>query len=141
MGVKNFYTVDVLTPHKILAKAAPAVSLLVPTTRGQLNILENHTHIITSLATGILSVFGSSDDPDRHFVVTKGICKVFERNIHILSYIAEESSLIDEDRAKRALENAQRILSSRNTLSSDEIEKYRNKVTRAKLRLQLMGKL
>ena len=124
-----------------MAKDAPAASILVPTKRGQINILENHTHIITSLETGILSIFGSSDDPDRHFVVTRGVCKVFGRNIHILSHVAEESHTIDEERAKRALENAQGILSSRNNLSSEEIAKYRNKIERAKLRLQLMGKL
>ena len=54
----NYYTVEILTPSKIIAKKMPAESLLIPTTRGQINVLEDHTHIVTKLAPGILSVFG-----------------------------------------------------------------------------------
>ena len=132
---------DILTPHKTVASGIHVVSAIVPTQKGQINILEHHTHIITNLEPGILSLFGSSDDPDRHFVVTVGICKVLGNKIYILSQTAEESSSIDTQRAKRAMENAEHILSSEKNLSFSEITKYRNKIERAKLRLQLTGHL
>ena len=43
-----------------MVRDLPADALIVPTTRGQINILENHTHIVTKLDTGWLSVFGGA---------------------------------------------------------------------------------
>lgn len=133
----NFYTVDILTPYKALAKNIPAHSLLIPTQKGQINILPEHTHIISKLDTGTLSVFGASNDPDRHFSITSGICKVLNNKITILSNVSEEIHEIDVERAERALKNAQETLKHTDGMSDDEVEKYRRKVERAKLRIQI----
>lgn len=132
----NFFTVDILTPYKVVAKDMPAHSLLVPTVNGQINILAGHTHIIAKLTTGQLSVFGAADDPDRHFSITKGICKVLDHKVIILSHTSEENREIDGERAKRSLENAQEVLKSE-SLSDIEIEKYQRKIERSKLRIQM----
>ena len=133
----NNYTVDVLTPDSIIAKDIPAEALLVPTERGQINVLKDHTHIVTKLDTGMLSVFGGADDPDRFFGITTGICKVLDNKVTILANVAEEAADIDKDRAIEALENAEQRLKESHGLSNEEIEKYRRKEERAKLRLQL----
>ena len=133
----NNYTVDILTPYAIIAKDVPAEDLLVPTERGQINILKDHTHIVTELSTGMMSIFGGSDDPDRFFSLTSGICKVLESKITILANVAEEAHEIDKERAEAALQNAQNKLKSADGLSDDEITKYRRKVERAQLRIQL----
>ena len=133
----NNYTVDILTPYAIIAKDVPAEDLLVPTERGQINILKDHTHIVTNLSTGVLSIFGGTDDPDRFFSLTKGICKVLEGKITILANVAEESHEIDKERALSALKRAEDRLRTADGLSDDEIEKFRRKVDRAELRIQL----
>jgi F-type H+-transporting ATPase subunit epsilon len=133
----NYFTVDLLTPEKVVAKGIPAESLLIPTVRGQINILPHHTHLINRLSTGVLSIFGGADDPDRHFSVTYGICKVLEDKIIIMSHTSEEQSEISLDRAEQALENAEKHLSSGEALSDQEIQKFQLKVERAKLRIQL----
>ena len=136
----NHFVVDILTPDKAIGKKIPAASLLIPTTEGQINVLPNHTHIIVQLATGQLSIFGGPEDGDRHFSVTHGICKVLNNHIVILSIASEENKDIDRVRAQRTLENAQAILAAPEKLSLWEIEKYRRKVERAKLRLQISSK-
>lgn len=133
----NNYTVDVLTPNAIVAKDIPAEALLVPTERGQINILKDHTHIVTKLDTGMMSVFGGADDPDRFFSITTGICKVLDNKIMVLANVAEEASEISKERAEEALANAESMLKSSDGLGDDEIAKYRRKAERAKLRLQL----
>lgn len=133
----NNYTVEILTPSKALVRDLPAEALIVPTTRGQINILENHTHIVTKLDTGWLSVFGGADDADRHFAVSTGICKVLDGKVTVLAQTSEESKEIDTDRAKLALENAERRLANSDGLSDEDIEKYRRKAERAKLRIQM----
>jgi len=131
----NNYTVDILTPSKIVAKGLPAESLLVPTVRGQINVLKDHTHIVSKLSTGIVTVFGGEDDPDRYFSVTTGVCKVLDNKVIVLANTSEEDHEIDVDRAKEALKHAQEQLQS--SLTDEELTKYRRKVERAQLRVQL----
>jgi F-type H+-transporting ATPase subunit epsilon len=136
MATTNF-KVSVYTPNRVLVKEFPAESLLIPTVRGQINLLRDHTHIVSRLETGTLSMFGGADDPDRHFSVTTGICKVLQDSVIILSNAAEEQHEVDKDRAERALKNAQGVLAGSESLDDETFEKYSRKVERAKLRIQL----
>lgn len=133
----KYYTVDILTPSKIIAKNVLAESLLIPTIRGQINVLENHTHIITKLAPGVLTVFGGPDYADRNFALTEGVCKILEDKVTILANTAEESVDVDVDRAKLALKNAEEHLKNTDGMALDEIEQWRNKAERAKIRIQV----
>ncbi len=135
----NYFLVDVLTPSRVLARNIPAESILVPTVRGQINILPEHTHIIAKLETGLLSIFGDADDSDRHFTVTTGICKVLGNRITILSNVSEEDLEINIERAERSLANAKEKLSLP-SLSNDEFVKFTRKVERANLRIQIAQK-
>lgn len=133
----NHYTVDILTPNKVVARDVPAESLLVQTSKGQINILGDHTHIVTKLVTGPLTVFGAGEDPDRFFTATTGICKVLAGKVVILADAAEESKDIDLERARAAVANAQEMLNEQDGLSDREIEQYRAKLERAQLRVQM----
>ena len=133
----KYYTVDILTPSKIIAKAIPAESLLIPTVRGQINVLENHTHIVTKLATGVLTVFGGPDYADRNFLVSSGVCKILENKVVILANTAEESTEVNVERAKLSLQNAEDRLKNTEGLSIEEVDEYVEKAERARLRIQL----
>ena len=133
----KYFTVDILTPSKIIAKGIPSESLLIPTTRGQINILENHTHVITKIVPGILSVFGGPDYGDRNFSISTGVCKILEDKIVILSNTAEESMDVDVERAKLALQNAEEHLRNTDGLTVEDIDKYQQKLERAKIRIQI----
>ena len=132
----KYYTVDILTPSKIIAKGIPAESLLIPTVRGQINVLEGHTHIVSKLAAGVLSVFGGPDYADRHFALSSGVCKLLEDKIVILANTAEENTDVDVERAKLALKNAQDHL-KQTGLSHEDVEKYQEKAELAKIRIQI----
>ncbi|EQC43364.1 ATP synthase F1 subunit epsilon [Bacteriovorax sp. Seq25_V] len=131
----NNFTVDILTPSKVIVKDAPAEDVLIPTLRGQIEVKKDHTHIVEKLNTGIISVFGGADDPDRHFFVSTGVCKVLNNKITILANTSEEDLEVDSERAELALNHANEKLSG--TLTDDEIEKFRRKAERAALRIQL----
>ena len=133
----KYYTVDILTPSKIIAKAIPAESLLIPTVRGQINVLENHTHIVTKLSTGVLTVFGGPDYADRNFMVSSGVCKILEGKIVILANTAEESTDVNVERAKLSLQNAEDKLKNTEGLTAEEVDEYVQKAERARLRIQL----
>lgn len=134
--MSNFFTVDILSPNKSVARDIPAEALLIPTAAGQINVLPSHTHIVSKLETGKVSVFGGPDDPDRHFSVTSGICKVLENKIVILANTSEEDVEIDQERAKAALDNANEKL-NHTALNDEDYVKYLRKRERAQLRLQM----
>jgi F-type H+-transporting ATPase subunit epsilon len=133
----NNYLVDILTPEKVLARGVPAESLLIPCERGQINVLRDHTHIVTKIIPGVISVYGGADDPDRYFSVTVGVCKILDNKVIVLANTAEESTEVDLDRAQEALKVAEEKLQKSDNMSDDEIEKYRRKAERAKIRIQM----
>ena len=133
----KYFTVDILTPSKIIAKGILAESLLIPTVRGQINVLENHTHIVTKLAPGVLSIFGGAENADRHFALSTGVCKILENKIVILANTAEEGMDVDVERAKLALKNAEEHLKNTDGLSPEEVQQYHDKAERAKIRIQI----
>lgn len=133
----NNFTVDILTPSKVIVKDLPAESVVVPSVKGVTGILPNHTHIMTSLEAGVVTVYGGPDDADDFYFVSHGVCKVLETKITVLAETAEKLSEIDFERAKAALSNAESKLMG--SLSDEDLVKFRRKVERAKLRIQMKG--
>ncbi len=131
----NNFTVDILTPNKVVAKGIPAENIVIPTEKGQIEVMKDHTHVVEKLETGLVTILGGADDPDRNFLVTVGICKVLNDKVTILSNTSEECHEVDAERAELSLKNAQEKLQQ--TLSDDELVKYRRKAERAQLRIQL----
>lgn len=133
-----FFSVDILTPSSVVARNIPADSLLIPTIKGQINVLAEHTHFVTKLGLGVLTLRGGAQE--RNFSVTTGVCKVLKNKVTILSLATEENIDIDVERAKKTLKFAQDKLASGEVLTEYEIEKYRRKIERAQLRIQLVEK-
>jgi len=133
----KYFSVDILTPSKIIAKGVHCESLLVPTVRGQINVLENHTHIVTKLSTGVLSVFGGADYADRHFAISSGVCKILDNHVVIMGPTAEENTDVDIERARLSLKHSEERLKNTEGLTDEEIDHFQRKVELAKLRIQL----
>ena len=130
------FSVDILTPNKVLAKNLPAESLLLPTVRGEINILPEHTHLITQLAKGILTIFSADDEDDRAFFISDGICKVLKNKVVVMASLGEEVNHINLERAQKSLDHSMEELKSK-TLSPHEFDELVHKIERAKLRIQL----
>ena len=130
-----YFSVDILTPYKVLAKDVSADDLLIPTTRGEINVLPEHTHLISKLDTGVL-VCREGTSLEK-FVVTTGIVKILEKKITVLAEVAEKADEIDAERAQMALEKAQHKINSDEILDDQQLEKFRRKLVRALVRTQL----
>ena len=133
----KYFVVDILTPSKIIAKGIHAESLLIPTVRGQINVLRDHTHIVTKLADGVLTVFGGPEYADRSFAVSTGVCKLLDNKITILSHDALESTEVNLEKERLSLENAESRLKDTEGLTHEEVDEYLGKAERARLRIQL----
>lgn len=130
MGV---FKVNILTPTKKIGDSLEADSLLIPTVSGQINVLPEHTHLISVLDTGVLTLINSS--LSEKFAVTTGTVKVLNNEVTILAQVAEKASNIDGQRAKDALAKAERELLE--CKDENSIIKYQRKLERARIRIEL----
>lgn len=131
----SYFKVDILTPAGIVDKNIDAQSLTINTVRGEINVLPEHTHIITELAPGTVTV--KTPNGDRHFFTTVGIVKILKDHVTILCDVSEKAEKIDKERAERAKKLAQEKLAGKEHLNDIEMIKYRRKLERAEARLRL----
>jgi F-type H+-transporting ATPase subunit epsilon len=136
--MKNF-KLNLYTPNGVIVKGLDCSDVLIPTVRGQVNVLTDHTHFLTQLDTGILTA--RNGDKTTQYTVTAGVCKVLKDEITILSYTSETDEKIDPERAKLALEKAEVKLSGKEVLTELELQKYQRKLQRANMRIQLVKEL
>lgn len=129
------FKLNLFTPKGVVIKDLECDDLVIPTVRGEINILPEHTHILTELSTGIMAVKTSMGT--RRFSVTAGLCRVLKDTVTILAFTSEKAEDIDVDRAKNAKLKAIDRLSGKEPISDVDLIKFRRKLERAELRLRL----
>jgi F-type H+-transporting ATPase subunit epsilon len=130
------FKLNLFTPKGTVVKGIECSEITVPTVRGEINILPDHTHILTELGTGVLTA-KTADGSVRHFSVTAGLCRVMQDAVTILSFTSERPQDIDVERAKAAKAKAASRLAGESNLSDVELIKFRRKMERADMRLRL----
>ncbi len=129
------FKLNLYTPKGVIVKGLECNDITIPTVRGEINILPEHTHILTELGTGILTAKTASGT--RHFSVTAGLCRVLKDTVTVLSFTSEKAETIDIERAKSSKAKATDRLSGKESMSDLDLIKFRRKLERAELRLRL----
>ena len=103
--------IQLISQEKILLKAE-AGEVLLPTTMGQLGILPGHRALVAELVPGEVELkSGPAGTVLNSFIVTGGVVEVKEGDeVLILAHAAEPAEAIQEERAKEAMERAQKIM-------------------------------
>lgn len=96
--------VEVITPSNAAYKGE-AVSVTVPGTNGNFQVLYNHAPIISSLEIGIVKIKVTEND-EKMFSVSGGTVEVLNNKILILAESFESPEEIDLERAKESLQRA-----------------------------------
>jgi F-type H+-transporting ATPase subunit epsilon len=97
--------VELVSPERILY-SGEADMVVARTTDGEIAFLTGHAPFIGALGIGIVKVTGS--EGEERAAVHGGFVEVSDDRVTILSDVAELASQIDVDRARRALEAAER---------------------------------
>ncbi len=126
-------TVDIVTPSKRLVEGAQAESVILPGSRGQLQVLAGHADMLAMLGTGILKLV--TDGKTRTFVISYGFADITKGKVTVLAETAEESGEIDKNRAVTAQKKAEEALA--HTLTDENYRKYQLKLQRALVRQQV----
>ena len=124
----------ILTPNRIIFD--DDVDMVVLTsTDGEIGILPGHRPYSILLGYGITKIY--NNDNIFPYAVFGGFASVDTNTVSILADIAESSSEIDSERAKMALERAERR-SKEKSSTIDEI-RMKTSMRKALVRLELTG--
>ena len=129
------FLLNIYTPNGVVIRDLKCLELIIPTVRGEINVLPGHTHVLTELDTGVLTA--KTDGSTRNFSMTAGLCKVLGDKITILSTTSERAEDIDIERAKVAKAKAESRLKGTDPLTDVEVIKFQRKLQRANTRLRL----
>jgi F-type H+-transporting ATPase subunit epsilon len=122
--------IDIVTPTRKLVDGASADSVKLPGAKGELQVLDGHTDLLTLLSTGPL-VF-VKDGKERKFSVSYGFAEIRNNKVLVLADTVEESKDIDKARAQAAQKRAEQALMG--TLSESDFKKQQLKLERALVR-------
>ena len=128
------FKLNLYTPKGVVIRDLECNDIVIPTVRGEINILPEHTHILTELSTGILTA--KTPNGVRNFSVTAGLCRVLADTVTILSFTSEKAEEVDIERAKASKAKAMDRLSGKENLTDVDLIKFRRKLERAEMRIR-----
>ncbi len=112
----------IITPLRT-ALDAEVVSVKLPATEGEMEVLPGHADIIASVANGELS-YRVPGEPAKSLFVGGGFLQVESDNVLLVTDTALEAAEIDTDTVQKALERAQAALKNRESVISREEQAY-----------------
>ncbi len=112
----------IITPLRT-ALDADVVSIKLPATEGEMEVLPGHTDIIASVANGELS-YRPVGQAAQSLFVGGGFLQVEGDKVLLVTDTALEAAEIDTDTVQQALERAQNALRNRASVLSREEQAY-----------------
>ncbi len=126
------YKLKIVTPEKIFFDGE-AEQITIRTTEGDIGILANHIKYVCNIVAGPLKVKDISGE--REAALSEGILKVSDEGVTVLASTAEWANEIDLERAERAKQKAENILSDKSR--ADEFDRAEIKLKRALTRISV----
>ncbi|MBT4365690.1 MAG: F0F1 ATP synthase subunit epsilon [Desulfobacterales bacterium] len=125
--------IEVVTPEKLVV-SDDAEIVVAPGALGEFGALSGHTPFLSTLKTGTLR-YVDSNGKERYVFISGGFAEVLPDKVSVLAESAERKSEIDIDRARTALERAEKRLQSDD--KDIDINRAQSALERASYRLKL----
>ena len=125
---------QIITPEKVAYKGE-AEQVTLPTKDGEITILANHIPLISSIKHGKLVIKNGSEEI--LMAVWGGFVEVKKNDLIIMTNTAERSEEIDEERAQKARERAEKLLAEKDKLDDVAFADASAALERSLMRLNL----
>ncbi len=132
-------SLSLVTPAKKLVTDVEVDEVFVPSVRGEIEILDGHAPLMSTLETGILRFKKTGETTVHSFAISWGYLEVSGNRVTVLAETAEASTEIDIARAQEAKTNAEKELGKADAEQRD-FAKYQLKLERAITRIQVADK-
>jgi F-type H+-transporting ATPase subunit epsilon len=126
------FQLEIVTPEKKVVDTA-AEEVQIPGKNGYLGILPGHAPLITELAVGEITY--RENVGEQHLAVAWGFAEVLPNKVTILAETAERPLEIDIERARKARERAEELLTSGDP--NVDVERALDALQRAETRLNV----
>jgi F-type H+-transporting ATPase subunit epsilon len=130
-------TLEVVTPEKVVVSEAAQI-VAAPGSLGEFGVLAGHTPFLTNLKTGVIR-YTDANGTERFVFVNGGFAEALPDKVTVLAESAERRRDIDLERAKAALERAQKRLEEDRSKEDIDFARARAALERALVRIKLAG--
>lgn len=108
-----------VTPEKKILTGQEVDSVLIPAYRGELNILDGHTPLVTTLDTGIMRWRLKGQERYNYAVVSWGYCEVYPNGIDILAEVADLPEDVNLTETQNFIDSAKKRLATESLSEAD----------------------
>jgi len=128
---------EVVTPEKIVVSEEAQI-VASPGTLGEFGVLSGHTPFLTTLNTGIMR-YTDLNEKEYYVFVSAGFAEALPDKVTVLAESAERRSDVDLERAKAAMERAEKRLAEERSREDIDFARSRASLERATVRIRLVG--
>ena len=128
---------EVVTPERIVVSEESQI-VAAPGSLGEFGVLSGHTPFLTSLKTGIIR-YTDAKGTEQYVFISGGFAEALPSKVTILAESAERKTEIDLERAKAAMERAQKRLEAERAREDIDFVRARAALERALVRIRLAG--
>ena len=129
---------EIVTPVSAVYRAE-ATEVLLPSTLGEIGILPGHRALLALIQRGSVEV-REVGNTRRHFRVEPGYVEVDRDKVTLIVSECEGSNDIDIEAARRELAAVEAEVQSRKVLTETELEQQRERLERARSRIELVAR-
>jgi len=126
---------EVVTPEKVVVSEEAQI-VASPGSLGEFGVLIGHTPFLTTLKTGVIR-YTTADGTERFVFVSGGFAEALPDKVTVLAESAERRKDIDLERARAALERAEKRLGEDRSREDIDFLRARLALERAITRIRL----
>ena len=128
---------EVVTPERVVVDEESRI-VAAPGSLGEFGVLSGHTPFLSNLKTGIIR-YTDAQGAEQQVFVSGGFAEALPNKVTILAESAERKGEIDVERAKAALERAEKRLEADRAREDIDFVRARAALERALVRIRLVG--
>ena len=128
---------EVVTPEKQVVNDRAQI-VMVPGSLGEFGVLSGHTPFMTSLKTGAIH-YRDQDGKDQYVFASGGFSEALPDKVTVLAESAEKMEDIDPERAKAAMERAEKRLAQDRAKEQVDNDRAKAALERAVVRIRIAG--
>ena len=129
---------EVVTPEQAVVKET-VQTVVAPGMLGEFGVLSGHTPFLTTVKTGIIR-FTDENGKEKYIFVSGGFAEALPNKVTILAESAEVSDDIDIERAKAAMERAEKRLAEKDQQARIDRIRAKAALDRALVRMKITDK-
>jgi F-type H+-transporting ATPase subunit epsilon len=126
---------EVVTPENVVVSEEAQI-VASPGSLGEFGVLIGHTPFLTTLKTGIIR-YTAADGTEQYVFVSGGFAEALPDKVTVLAESAEKQQDIDVDRAKAAMDRAEKRLSEDRSKEDIDFARARLALEKAITRIKL----